>query len=245
MFPHDNGFFSTLIARSSNDHALAALRHTDQFEAAARAIPALAAWTDPLRAQPHTPVLTGGHLHNTYQGQLDDTGAVALPGLVFVGDTVCTTNPSLGRGVTTSLLQARELLRLLEHDAGDPAGVATAFDHWCTANIAPWFHDHVHSDAALIDRWTGAAIDLTRPLPSDLVVAAGAADPSLMPLVAPYLGMRALPASLDPLQPRVRQLYADGWRPPVPDGPTRDHLADMITSLSPPRPRQDSEVTAA
>ena len=245
VFPHDNGFFSTLIARSSDDHPLAGLRHTDLFEAAARAIPALAAWTDPLRAEPHTPVLTGGHLHNTYQGQLDDTGAVALPGLVFVGDSVCTTNPSLGRGFTTSLLQARELLRLLEHDAGDPAGVATAFDHWCTANIAPWFHDHVHSDAALIDRWTGAAIDLTRPLPSDLVVAAAAADPSLMPLVAPYLGMRALPASLDPLQPRVRQIYADGWRPPVPDGPTRDHLADMITSLSPPHPRQDSEVTAA
>jgi hypothetical protein len=129
--------------------------------------------------------------------------------------------------------------------AGDPAGVATAFDHWCTENIAPWFHDHVHSDAALIDRWTGAAIDLTRPLPSDLIVAAAAADPSLMPLVAPYLGMRALPASLDPLQPRVRQIYADGWRPPVPEGPTRDHLADMITSLSPPHPRQDSEVTAA
>ena len=57
--------------------------------------------------------------------------------------------------------------------------------------------------------------------------------------------MRALPASLDPLQPRVRQIYADGWRPPVPEGPTRDHLADMITSLSPPRPRQDSEHAAA
>ena len=35
----------------------------------------------------------------------------------------------------------------------------------------------------------------------------------------PYLGMRALPTSLDPLQPRVRQIYADGWRPPAPDGP--------------------------
>jgi hypothetical protein len=158
---------------------------------------------------------------------------------------VCTTNPALGRGVTTSLLQARELLRLLEHDAGDRAGVAIAFDHWCTENIAPWFHDHVHSDAALIDRWAGADVDLTRPLPSDLIVAAAQADPSLMPIVGPYLGMRALPASLDPLQPRVRQIYADGWRPPVPEGPTRDHLADMITSLSPPRPRQDSEHAAA
>jgi 2-polyprenyl-6-methoxyphenol hydroxylase-like FAD-dependent oxidoreductase len=245
VFLHDNGVFSTLIARGSDDHALAALRHTDLFEAATRAIPALATWTDPRRAQPHTPVLPGGHLHNTYQGQLDATGAVALPGLVFVGDTVCTTNPALGRGVTTSLLQARELLRLLAHDVGDPAEVAIAFDHWCTANIAPWFHDHVHSDAALIRRWAGADVDLTRPLPSDLIVAAAAADPSLMPLVGPYLGMRALPASLDPLQPRVRQIYAEGWRPPVPEGPTRDHLANMITSLSPPRPRQDSEHAAA
>ena len=125
MFLHDNGVFSTLIARSSDDHALAALRHTELFEAAARAIPALAAWTDPARAQPHTPVLPGGRLHNTYQGQLDDTGAVALPGLIFVGDSVCTTNPALGRGVTTSLLQARELLRLLEEHPHDLAGVAT------------------------------------------------------------------------------------------------------------------------
>jgi flavin-dependent dehydrogenase len=245
VFPHDNGVFSTLIARGSDDLSLAALRHTDLFEAATRAIPVLAAWTDPLRAQPHTPVLPGGHLHNTYQGQLDDTGRVALPGLVFVGDAVCTTNPALGRGVTTSLLQARELVRLLEHDARDPAAVALAFDHWCTENIAPWFYDHVDSDAALARRWAGADVDLTRPLPSDLIVAAAAADPSLMPLVGPYLGMRALPASLDPLQPRVRQIYANGWRPPVPEGPTRDQLVEMIASLNPPRPRRDPEHAVA
>ena len=149
---------------------------------------------------------------------------------------MCTTNPAVGRGVTTSLLQARELLRLLEHDAQDPAGAAMAFDHWCTDNIAPWFHDHVYWDADLARRWAGADVDLTRPLPSDLIVAATAADPSLLPLVAPYFGMRALPASLDPLQPRVRQIYADGWRPPVPDGPTRDQLAHLIATHTPRRP---------
>ena len=128
VFPHDNGVFSTLIARGSDDHALAALRHTDLFEAATRAIPALATWTDPLRAQPHTPVLPGGHLHNTYQGQLDDDGAVALPGLIFVGDSVCTTNPVLGRGVATSLLQACELLRLLGEHSDDLAAATLAFE---------------------------------------------------------------------------------------------------------------------
>jgi 2-polyprenyl-6-methoxyphenol hydroxylase-like FAD-dependent oxidoreductase len=228
VFLHDNGIFSTLIARSSDDHALAALRFPDLFDAAARAIPGLATWTDPTRSHPYTSVLPGGRLHNTYQGQLDDTGAVALPGLVFVGDTVCTTNPALGRGVTTSLLQARELLRILEHDDHDLAGATKAFDHWCTDNIAPWFHDHVYWDTELVRRWAGADVDLTRPLPSDLIVGATAADPSLLPLVAPYLGMRALPVSLDAVQSRAREIYIRGWRPPIPDGPTHDELVHLI-----------------
>ena len=233
VFLHDNGIFSTLIARSSDDQALAALRFPDGFDAATRAIPALAAWTDPARSHPYTPVLPGGRLHNTYQGQLDDNGAVALPGLVFVGDAVCTTNPAVGRGVTTSLLQARELLRLLEHDAHDLAATTLAFDRWCTDNVAPWFHDHVYWDAELARRWAGADIDLTRPLPSDLIAAATEADPSLLPLIAPYLGMRALPISLEPAQPRARQIYAEGWRPPIPDGPTREELAHLIATHTP------------
>jgi 2-polyprenyl-6-methoxyphenol hydroxylase-like FAD-dependent oxidoreductase len=227
-FPHDHGIFSTLIARSSDDNALAALRTTEAFERAARAIPALADWTDPARSHPHTPVLAGGRLHNTYQGQLDDDGAVALPGLIFVGDSVCTTNPVVGRGVATSLLQACELLRLLEEHSDDLAAATLAFDQWCTENIAPWYDDHVRWDADLARRWAGGDVDLSRQLPSDLVVAATAADPSLFPLIGPYLGMRALPASLDAVQPRVREIYAGGWRPPVPDGPTRDELAELV-----------------
>jgi hypothetical protein len=61
-------------------------------------------------------------------------------------------------------------------------------------------------------------------------VAATAADPTLFPLVGPYLGMRALPSSLDAVRPRVNEIYASGWRPPVPDGPTRDELAELVTA---------------
>jgi 2-polyprenyl-6-methoxyphenol hydroxylase-like FAD-dependent oxidoreductase len=230
VFLHDNGIFSTVIVRPGDDRTLAALRLPEAFDAASCAIPALATWTDPTRAHPYTPVLPGGRLHNTYRGQLDDTGAVRLPGLVFVGDAVCTTNPSVGRGVATSLLQARELLRLLDDDPHDLTGLTLAFDAWCTDNIAPWFDDHVYWDAELIRRWAGADVDLTRPLPSDLIVAATQADPALFPLVAPYLGMRALPSSLDAARPRATELYASGWRPPVPDGPTRDELADLVAA---------------
>jgi 2-polyprenyl-6-methoxyphenol hydroxylase-like FAD-dependent oxidoreductase len=230
VFPHDDGIFSALIARSSDDGALAALRSTEAFEAAARAIPGLADWTDPARARPYTPVLPGGRLYNTFQGQLDDGGGVALAGLVFVGDSVCTTNPVVGRGVTTSLLQAGELLRLVEEHPHDLAAATVAFDEWCTDNIEPWYDDHVAWDADLARRWAGGDVDVNRPLPSDLIVAATAADPSLFPLVGPYLGMRALPASLDAVRPRVHEIYAGGWRPPVPDGPTRDELAELVTA---------------
>ncbi|GAA4707247.1 FAD-dependent oxidoreductase [Pseudonocardia yuanmonensis] len=232
VFLHDNGIFSTVIARSSDDRALAALRLTEVFEAAARAVPTLAAWTDPTRADPITAVLPGGRLHNTYQGQLDDTGAVGLPGLVFVGDAVCTTNPAVGRGITTSLLQARQLVRLLGRDPSDVVGLTLAFDAWCSENIAPWFEDHVYWDAEQRRRWGGADIDLTRPLPSDLIVAAAQADPALFDLVGPYLGMRALPASLDAARPRAAEIYAGGWRPPVPDGPTRDELAALAATYA-------------
>jgi hypothetical protein len=88
----------------------------------------------------------------------------------------------------------------------------------------------VYRDAELIRRWTGADIDLTRPLPSDLIVAATEADPALFPLVGPYLGMQALPSSLDAARPRAAEIYASGWRPPIPDGPTRDELADLIAT---------------
>jgi flavin-dependent dehydrogenase len=228
VFLHDHGIFSTLVVRSSTDHALAALRFPEAFDAATHAVPALATWTDPARSHPYTPVLPGGRLHNSYQGQLDERGDVALPALLFVGDAVCTTNPAVGRGVTTSLLQARELLRLLDDHPGDLTNLTLAFDRWCTENIEPWFHDHVYWDAELARRWAGGDIDLARPLPSDLVIAATEADPALLAVVGPYLGMRALPASLDAAQDRAREIYAGGWRPPVPEGPTRDELAHLV-----------------
>ena len=57
---HDNRILSALIARASTDRRLAALRTPAAFEAAARAVPALAAWTDPGRSRPITPSCRAG-----------------------------------------------------------------------------------------------------------------------------------------------------------------------------------------
>jgi hypothetical protein len=169
------------------------------------------------------------------------------PTVIYAGDSVCTTNPSAGRGVTTSLLQARQLIALTEGHGRDLTACSLAFDHWCAGHIKPWLDDHGYWDADLIRRWSGQDVDLTRPLPPDLIIAADQADPEIAKAAGPYQAMLAPPGSLDAVQARARAIYATGWRPPMPPGPTRDELAALITAAatSGSRPAQDAALSAA
>jgi 2-polyprenyl-6-methoxyphenol hydroxylase-like FAD-dependent oxidoreductase len=231
VFMHERGIFSVLLARQSDDGVLAGLRHEAAFEAAVRAIPGLAEWTDPGRSRPLTPVLPGGPLLNAYRGQTGFDGRLALPGLLFVGDAVATTTPVFGRGVTTTLLQARELLRLVDEHGCDLVAAGESFDAWCAAEIKPWVDDHVYMDELTRRRWGGEDTYLRRPLPSDLILAAGQKDPAIQAAAAGYLAMTALPASLRAVEPRARAIYGTGWRPSRAPGPDRDELAALIQDV--------------
>jgi 2-polyprenyl-6-methoxyphenol hydroxylase-like FAD-dependent oxidoreductase len=233
VFLHERGTFSTLIIRNTSDRSLVLLRHNAAFDAAARAISDLAAWTDPAVSRPLTDVLPGGPLLNAYRGQRGSGGALALPGLIFVGDAVCTTTPNFGRGITTSYLQAGRLLELIdEHtmDSGDDAdAVAVEFDDWCEQNMRPWVEDHRRMDDALARRWDGGDIDLTDRLPSDLIMAAASQDSSIAPAIVPYITMQGLPSCLDAVEPLARSVFETGWRPPFSEGPTRSELAAIAS----------------
>ena len=113
---HDNRTVSITFTHDGTDKRLRRLRYDGVFESAVRAIPQLSEWIDPARSQPITPVLPGGRMYNSYRGQLDGSGRPVLPGLISVGDAVCTTTPLAGRGVTLALMQARELIRNLERE---------------------------------------------------------------------------------------------------------------------------------
>ena len=228
IFLHERGIFSVLLIRRADDRDLAQVRHEDAFTAAVQAIPGLAEWVDPGRARPITPVLPGGPLLNAYRGQTGPDGRLARPGLVFVGDAVATTTPTFGRGVATTMLQAQRLLQLIDEHGTDAAAVGESFDAWCTEQIKPWVDDHVHMDESTRRRWAGEPVDLDQPLPSDLILAAAAADPRIGAAAPGYLGMTALPASLRTAEPLARAVYATGWRPPFAAGPSRDELADII-----------------
>ena len=161
-------------------------------------------------------------------GQTGHDGRLALPGLVFVGDAVATTTPTFGRGVATTLLQAQQLLRLIDEHGTDADAIGESFDTWCTGQIKPWVDDHVHIDESIRRRWAGEDVDLCQSLPSDLILAAAEADPSIRGAIGGYLGMTALPSSLDVVEPRARALYASGWRPRLAPGPSRNELADIV-----------------
>jgi 2-polyprenyl-6-methoxyphenol hydroxylase-like FAD-dependent oxidoreductase len=226
-FLHDDRTFSITFAHDGTDRRLRRLRHGEVFETAVSAIPRLADWIDPRRARPIAPVLPGGKLYNSYRGQVDSTGRLVAPGMISVGDAVCTTTPLAGRGVTLALAQARALLRAFDEHGRDTDSATMEFDHWCTENIRPWFDDHRVADADRLRRWSGGDVDTTRCLPSDLTVSAAAADDTMRGAVEPYARMDALPASLDAVEPRARAIFAAGWRPAVPDGPTHAELADL------------------
>jgi 2-polyprenyl-6-methoxyphenol hydroxylase-like FAD-dependent oxidoreductase len=228
VFRHEAGLFSVLVVRRSDDVELRALRDPDAFEAATRAIPGLDVWTDPARSTPVTDVLAGGALLNVYRGQCDLDGELVLPGLFFVGDSVATTTPVFGRGITTTLWQCEALLSLLDHDAADLSGVGHAFDAWSADTMKPWVEDHIHMDACHVDRWNGADVDLGSPLPSDLILSAAEVRPEIMQHAGGYLSMAALPASLRAAEPIAREVYGGGWRPAYAPGPTRDELVDIV-----------------
>jgi 2-polyprenyl-6-methoxyphenol hydroxylase-like FAD-dependent oxidoreductase len=230
VFLHEQGIFSTIIMRHGRDAALKELRHDAAYDAACAAIPALAAWTDPAQAEPLASVFPGGSLLNHYRGQHRADGRPLLSGLVAVGDAVGTTTPSFGRGVTLALMQAERLLADVDAHGGDVDAVRDSFDGWCGEVIAGWVRDHIEMDSGRVDRWAGDDIDLSRPLPSDLVMEAAQQDPGLRPLLEPYLSMTALPSSLSPLQDRARRVYETGWRPAYAEGPSRDELARIVSS---------------
>ncbi|MDT7573659.1 MAG: hypothetical protein QOE05_3833 [Actinomycetota bacterium] len=230
LFPQDDRTLSALVVLPSHDTQLSELRHVEAFEVAASLIPQLAPWTDPEQYEPITAPMTGGRLTNGYRGQLDENGQVGLPGVYFVGDAVCTTNPSAGRGVSLGLQQAQALLAALaETDARD---ASLRFDAWCDEHIRPWYDDHVLWDAELLRRFAGEDLDAEGPLSSDIYCTAAETDPSLLPTVGPVLGMLTTPASLGAIDEHVRDMLRTGWRPGYASGPTRDQLVDRTAPVA-------------
>jgi 2-polyprenyl-6-methoxyphenol hydroxylase-like FAD-dependent oxidoreductase len=229
VFQHEAGTFTVLFIRPSSDRSLALLRHAEAFEAACRVVPGLAEWTDPDRSEPIDAVRAGAGLTNEYRPQPADVDR-----LVAIGDAFCVTNPQGARGVTLGMQSAAVLTDLLRERPLEE--IPRALDTWGTAQLHPWFLDHVQWDAALLARWAGRPVQADGPIGlEELVSAAHECHPEWMTTLMPFFAMVSMPAALDPLRAGVREMVRAGWQPAEPDGPTRDELAALIdTSLAAP-----------
>jgi 2-polyprenyl-6-methoxyphenol hydroxylase-like FAD-dependent oxidoreductase len=131
------------VAPLATDRRFRALKHPEVFTAVLRTIPAFAAWLDVL--DPISRVFPMAGLHNTMR-RLVAGGVPVVTGLHAVGDSVCTTNPTLGRGLSLAVSGAVDLLATIGEHGGDQAAQVLAQDRRVADHVAPFYHDQAAID---------------------------------------------------------------------------------------------------
>ena len=141
----DNGKMQMAVAPLAMDHRFRVVRNAEVFTAVLRTVPTYAAWLDSL--EPITDVFTMGGLQNTLRRLVVD-GVPVATGFHALGDSVCTTNPTLGRGLSIALWESLALRDILRDFSDDWTGQAMAMDAFVTENIAPFYEEQAAVDGA-------------------------------------------------------------------------------------------------
>lgn len=144
IWPADNGTMQMAVAPLAADRRFRAVRDPAVFTAVLPTIPEFTAWLDVM--DPITVVFPMGGLHNTLR-RLVTGGAPVVTGLDAIGDSVCTTNPSFGRGLSLALSGAADLLDVLgKHDG--PTAQALALDQLTADHVVPFYADQAAIDSS-------------------------------------------------------------------------------------------------
>lgn len=141
----DNGTMQLAVAPLAVDRRFKTATRAEVFTAVLRTVPTFAAWLDVL--DPITEVFTMGAVQNTLRRLVAGTGPV-VTGLIAVGDSVCTTNPTLGRGLTLALVGGAGLVDALAQYAADTTAQVLAMDDLVAHEIQPFYEDQAEIDAA-------------------------------------------------------------------------------------------------
>ena len=141
----DNGAVQLVVAPLAADRRFRTVKNPDVFTAVLRTIPTYAAWLDVM--DPITDVFPMAGLHNTLR-RLVTEGNLVATGLHAIGDSVCTTNPTLGRGLALALTNAADLADTVSKHPGDPAAQALAMDRLVGEHVLPFYQDQAAVDAA-------------------------------------------------------------------------------------------------
>jgi hypothetical protein len=141
----DNGTMQMAVAPLATDRRFRTLRNPEVFTAVLRTVPVYAAWLDVL--DPISGVFPMAGLHNTLRRLVVDGNPVAT-GLHAVGDTACTTNPTLGRGLSLALSGAADLLDAVDRHGENWRAQALALDALVASHVVPFYEDQAVIDYA-------------------------------------------------------------------------------------------------
>jgi len=161
----DNNTMQLVVAPLAQDHRFKTLRYPEVFTAVLRTVPTYAEWLDAL--DPITDVYPMGGVHNTMRRLVVD-GVPVATGLGAIGDSVCTTNPTLGRGLALALSGAADLLDTLDEYHDDWTAQALAMDALTAEHVLPFYEDQAAIDSARLAMLRHAIFDATAPLPPSL-----------------------------------------------------------------------------
>jgi 2-polyprenyl-6-methoxyphenol hydroxylase-like FAD-dependent oxidoreductase len=161
----DNRTMLLAIAPLVEDRRFRRVADPDVFTAVAGTVPVLASWLAVM--DPISDIYPMGGLHNSMRRLIVD-GVPVATGLAAVGDSVCTTNPTFGRGLALALHGATGLVELLDEYGEDEMGLAQALDHFVTRHVEPFYLDQAANDgrrlAELRHTLFGAPAPGTTPL---------------------------------------------------------------------------------
>jgi 2-polyprenyl-6-methoxyphenol hydroxylase-like FAD-dependent oxidoreductase len=129
-------------------------------------------------------------------------GTPVVTGLHAIGDAVCTTNPTFGRGLSLALSGAVDLLDAIGRHAADPTAQTLVLDALVASHVVPFYEDQAAIDqarlAALRHSVFGAPEPAAPPADSGRVTyaqlrAAAASDPVAFRAFWKIYGMTCLP----------------------------------------------------
>jgi 2-polyprenyl-6-methoxyphenol hydroxylase-like FAD-dependent oxidoreductase len=238
LFLGDNRTFSISLGVLPEDTAMKGLRDEETFTAAVRATPLLAGWVAPGNSEPISPVYSMGGLDNSLR--LPVEGQPPVEGFFPVGDSLCTTNPSYGRGVSLGLQQAFLLADLLAEHPEVGERQAREFAARSTRLVRPWFEEAVANDRGRAGLWEATVHGRApqRP-PAGVVtfgtaVAAAAQDEEVWRRVANVMMMLKPPSALyadDEIRARVGKVLSGGPPPQLPGASRAELLAAVSADL--------------
>ncbi len=234
IWPGDNGVMQLAVAPLASDHRFRAVRDPGAFTAVLRTVPACAAWLDVL--DPISDVFPMAGLHNTLR-RLVTGGVPVATGLHAIGDTVCTTNPTLGRGLSLAVSGAADLADTIARHGEDWDAQALALDRLAADHVVPFYQDQAAIDRARLMMLRHAVFGAAPPPPPPPVIpgrvsyaqlrAAASFDPAAFRAFWKIMGMTCPPDQVyaDPqVVARTREaIRRPGTGPPVAQ-PTRGQL---------------------